>query len=69
MSMQRWPGVWKALRHAVMDFYNIKRKDRDWEKYRDAESFYQAYLNGFEDKEQWKCNTNSTATMPNLLTP
>ena len=69
LSMQRWPGMWKALRHAVMDFYELKRRGRDWEKYRDAECFYQAYLNGFENKEKWKCNTNSKATTPNLLTP
>lgn len=49
MSIQRWPGPWKAFEHAVKRWWNSKRagKSRGPEG-ETAEAYWKAYLNGFE---------------------
>ncbi len=49
ISMQKWPGQWKAFEHAVKRWWKKKRiegcKNPAGET---AETYWQAYLNGFE---------------------
>lgn len=47
-SMQRWPGVWKAFRHACSDWYHSLPDDRARYKHPTFEEYYDAYLLGFE---------------------
>jgi len=52
ISMGRWPGMWKAFRHACGAYYNEKRKGNRLmiTKYvHDSfDEYYEAYLRGFE---------------------
>ncbi|NCB30731.1 MAG: phosphoadenosine phosphosulfate reductase [Clostridia bacterium] len=54
ISMQRWPGMWKAFEHAVKWYWKVtsakgpRRKSYEGET---AEDYWQSYLNGFEVKQ------------------
>lgn len=47
-SMQRWPGIWKAFRHAVWRYWKSKRRIANGEGC--FEDFWKSYLVHFEVK-------------------
>lgn len=53
ISMQRWPGIWKAFEHAVKAWWECKRLGgldamKTSKISETADEYWQAYLNGFE---------------------
>lgn len=48
-SMRRWPGMWKAFRHACKEWFDALDPElRPGQKCATFEEYYEAYLNGFE---------------------
>lgn len=48
LSMERWPGVWKAFEHAVKRWFEKKSKTAPDRYGYSADEWYQNYLIGFE---------------------
>lgn len=50
ISMQRWPGMWKAYENACRRWFESKRDQEliTGQKHKTFEAYYQAYLDGFE---------------------
>lgn len=67
-SMSRWPGIWKAYEHAVKRWFISKCFDvlRDNQQCETPEEYWQAYLNGFEVKND---TSNSPASAKGARRP
>lgn len=50
MSQQRWPGIWKAYKHAVVRWWNAKRAEKPAleRRHDNADDYWRDYLLGFE---------------------
>lgn len=58
ISKQRWPGLWKSFEHAVKRYWTESSSTglRDHATPNEtADDYWQAYLNGFENKEHQLC--------------
>lgn len=51
LSMQRWPGMWKAFEHACREWFDVRMDGglRSNKKHDNFEDYYAAYLDGFEE--------------------
>ena len=54
LSMQRWPGMWKAFEHACSEWFEPRMADglRAKQKHHNFPSYYAAYLDGFEENNR-----------------
>jgi phosphoadenosine phosphosulfate reductase len=50
VSMERWPGMWKAFENSCREWFKSFRDEeiRPGQKHKTFEAYYQAYLDGFE---------------------